>query len=353
MRCLLMHKNIEVATIEYESGVITNVYEILCERHMPIGSFRRGMTLPLVRIYLQAWQRNRAIPEDRLNLQDILNATGNTVYFLGTLSHGMSLTDQYWVKNLTESITWEDVNFYKNGFESSLLTLTGIGNACKTPDYRTNGCLPKSWILQDGIPILVKDAAPGNPYMSANEAVAYEIACKCGIEHAMYFPYTVHGKVYCGTPCFINNDNEEYVPFVQYTNLCHGNKWELAKEISIPESFLWSMTAFDLLIGNADRHDGNFGVIIDPNTMEYIRPAPLFDSGTCLIKSSVFKPFWANPDVAFGNLEKVNFKIPSDDFLRSVVSDIYESFGVGKPDNAIEEILKNAERLRKIPCMLH
>ena len=41
MRCLLMHKDIEVATIEYESGVITNVNEILCERHMPIGSFKK------------------------------------------------------------------------------------------------------------------------------------------------------------------------------------------------------------------------------------------------------------------------------------------------------------------------
>lgn len=217
MRCLLMHKNIEVATIEYESGVITNVNEILCERHMPIGSFQKGMTLPLVRIYLQAWQRNRAIPEDRLNLQDILNATGNITYFLGTLSHGMSLTDQYWVKNLVENITWEDVNFYRNGFENSLLTLTGNGSACKTPDYRTNGCLPKPWILQDGIPILVKDAAPGNSRMSANEVVAYEIACKCEIDHAIYFPYEANEKIYCGTPCFISNDCEEFVPFDLYT----------------------------------------------------------------------------------------------------------------------------------------
>lgn len=353
MRCLLMHKNIEVATIEYESGVITNVYEILCERHMPIGSYRKGMTLQLIRVYLQAWQRSRVIPEDRLNLKDVLAKTGKTMQFLGILTNDMSLTDQYWIKNLTDGTTWEDVNFYKNGFENSLLTLTGNGDVCKTPDYRTNGSLPKSWVLQDDIPILLKDAAPGNPRMSANEIVAYEIACKCGIEHAIYFPYKVNKKIYCGTPCFINSDDEEFIPFIQYTNLYRSSKWELAKEIGIPESFLWNMTAFDLLIGNADRHDGNFGIIIDPNTMEYIRPAPLFDSGTCLIKSPVFKPFWANPDAAFGNLKKVNFKIPSDDFLQSVVSDTYESFGVGKPDNAIEEILKNAERLRKIPCILH
>lgn len=98
-----------------------------------------------------------------------------------------------------------------------MLTLTGNGSACKTPDYRTNGCLPKSWILQDGIPILVKDAAPGNSRMSANEVVAYEIACKCEIDHAIYFPYEANEKIYCGTPCFISNDCEEFVPFDLYT----------------------------------------------------------------------------------------------------------------------------------------
>ena len=82
MRCLLMHKNIEVATIEYESGVITDIYEILCKKHMPVGTYRESMTLQLVRVYLQAWQRNRVIPENRLNLRDVLNATVNTVYFL-------------------------------------------------------------------------------------------------------------------------------------------------------------------------------------------------------------------------------------------------------------------------------
>ncbi|WP_163535142.1 hypothetical protein [Helicobacter suis] len=34
---------------------------------------------------------------------------------------------------------------------------------------------------------------------------------------------------------------------------------------------------FDTLIGNTDRHLGNFGMLIDNNTNEFVRPAPIFD----------------------------------------------------------------------------
>ena len=39
------------------------------------------------------------------------------------------------------------------------------------------------------------------------------------------------------------------------------------------------MRGFDYLIKNQDRHFGNIGVIIDPNTMQIKRLTPLFDHG--------------------------------------------------------------------------
>ena len=40
---------------------------------------------------------------------------------------------------------------------------------------------------------------------------------------------------------------------------------------------------FDSLIINRDRHLGNFGMIVDNNTGEYLRPAPLFDNGCSML----------------------------------------------------------------------
>ena len=42
------------------------------------------------------------------------------------------------------------------------------------------------------------------------------------------------------------------------------------------------MLALDYLIANEDRHFNNFGVIRDSETMEFIGPAPIFDSGTSM-----------------------------------------------------------------------
>ena len=76
MKATLLHKNIEVAYIEYESGMITQIRQILKPEHMPIGTYSTGMTKDMCRIYLQAWQRYRMIPSDRLNLNIVLESAG-------------------------------------------------------------------------------------------------------------------------------------------------------------------------------------------------------------------------------------------------------------------------------------
>lgn len=38
----------------------------------------------------------------------------------------------------------------------------------------------------------------------------------------------------------------------------------------------------DYIIANEDRHQGNFGAVRDAETLEFISPAPVFDSGSAL-----------------------------------------------------------------------
>ena len=50
------------------------------------------------------------------------------------------------------------------------------------------------------------------------------------------------------------------------------------------------MLVIDHLISNRDRHWGNFGVIVDSETREWVCPAPLFDMGESLWCDRAFSP---------------------------------------------------------------
>jgi hypothetical protein len=42
------------------------------------------------------------------------------------------------------------------------------------------------------------------------------------------------------------------------------------------------MIGIDYIIANIDRHHGNFGILRDANTLEWLKAAPVFDSGRSL-----------------------------------------------------------------------
>ena len=349
---MLMHKNIETARIEVEAGRIVGLRETLCPEHMPVGTYASYMTKDICCVYLQAWQKARAIPLERSNLSYVLRAAKRDVFELAALGHGMGLTDQYWFREDGESCRWEDICFAKIGFHASALTLTGGGEVVPSPDYETNGALPKAWVLLDRVPALLKDSPAWLLTASANEVIASQFAQICGVPHASYFPLKVGDKTYCASPCFVDSDSEEFVSLLAYLRTNRGSSIEKAKEMGLSQEFLDNMTAFDLLIGNTDRHEGNFGIIIDPNTMGFVRPAPLFDSGTSLHQwygnDEYFKPFHETKAEALKKLQGIQIKVPSREQIEDIVSSVYEQFGYPEyTKHAIAELCHNADSLRQ------
>lgn len=61
---------------------------------------------------------------------------------------------------------------------------------------------------------------------------------------------------------------------------------------------------FDSLIFNEDRHLGNYGMIVDNNTGEALRPAPIFDNGNSLFmllnEVEEGKPIYAKHRIGIG-----------------------------------------------------
>lgn len=59
------------------------------------------------------------------------------------------------------------------------------------------------------------------------------------------------------------------------------NNHEDIKDRATLKNFFWDMFIVDSLIGNFDRHNGNWGILVDDNTGR-VKLAPVYDCGSCM-----------------------------------------------------------------------
>ena len=117
------------------------------------------------------------------------------------------------------------------------------------------------------------------------------------------------------------------------------------------------MLYLDHLIRNIDRHEKNFGVIIDAETDSIIRMAPIFDSGSCLNWKELdlsykhdAKPFFDNKyeqlDLLTSQDVKNRHKIDFSE-LKKLIQNVYEKFNISeeKYNNAIACINQSYKEL--------
>ena len=114
------------------------------------------------------------------------------------------------------------------------------------------------------------------------------------------------------------------------------------------------MMALDFLIGNVDRHKGNFGIIRNSDTLQWLTTAPLFDNGNCLFfdRENDDMDNWGIDTLgkAFGdsnrlNLQKISFP------------NIFNSINIKKIIEIIDDTLQRnerltAERIDKVICVV-
>lgn len=53
------------------------------------------------------------------------------------------------------------------------------------------------------------------------------------------------------------------------------------KNNKILKQYFWDISIVDALIGNYDRHNGNWGILVNDETQE-VKMAPIYDCGSCL-----------------------------------------------------------------------
>ena len=123
-----------------------------------------------------------------------------------------------------------------------------------------------------------------------NEAAATIVARRLGIYHVPYTFLWEEGIPYSVCEDFITPDTELISAwrimhsmkkdnstslYRHYLNCCEGGVPGMERAIN-------ETIVLDNLIANEDRHQNNFGLIRDANTLRWIGAAPIFDSGSCL-----------------------------------------------------------------------
>lgn len=243
------------------------------------------------------WMDKRIVPKNREFVGEILatlNLDRGDIKGIIDVCKGLSLNDSYWIVPTAASLKYRDYNLYENDFAEilSLVAYTGRPYSDKkittSPELTTNGMLRKAWrnLGLDGIYLYkggTQDYAnAGNEPFS--EFYAAQVAKVMGLNAIDYELIRWKGILTSRCKLFTNKD-VAYVPIGRIVKT-GGIKACLDFYKQLGDEFydqLCSMLVFDAVILNSDRHFGNFGLLRDNKTGEYIAPAPIFDNGNGLM----------------------------------------------------------------------
>ncbi|WP_019909024.1 HipA domain-containing protein [Paenibacillus sp. HW567] len=293
----LMHKNEPVAEIELDEATvsISAIGQVYAKQHVPVGiTVKRGK---IDRAALNEWWRGRAIPASRDGIQEaLIELNLSTTQKLLDKSFGLSLSDQYWIRPSASDLRWSAINFFDNPFSEDVgNVLFGKGSSdamsLMSPDNTSDGWLKKKWAIMDGKRFLVKGGSGATQQEPYNEVIASKILERLGIPHVPYtlmkqedYPYSVCENFITPqteliTAWYVMHTRQKpnHISVYQhYVNCCEA--------LGIPGvvEALDRMIVLDYLIANEDRHQNNLGVIRHAETLEWIGPAPIYDSGSSL-----------------------------------------------------------------------
>ena len=298
MKCNLMHKKIVVAEIKIEettSNIIAlnNVY---APEHLPIGTWQ-GENLFDYRS-LNKWWIGRSIPASRSGIREALEAMDIlSSQSLLVKCYGLSLSDQYWINPIDNSLDWDKINFFDNSFSDDVGDAlfsdlkSNVDIDLMSPDNTSDGLLKKKWKIIEGKRCLIKGGSRPGQQEPLNEVLATSIMSRLNIPHISYSLMWIDGLPHSVCEDFITKDTElisawsimntfkkeDNVPVYQHFIKCCD-----ALGISNVVESIDSMLIVDYIIANGDRHLSNFGAIRNAETLEWEGLAPIFDCGTSM-----------------------------------------------------------------------
>lgn len=234
------------------------------------------------------WCATRVLSLDRKYAKEILNSLGMGQAVtdrerarIALSYHCLTLTDLYWVREAGENISFARINLYENHLSNAFVDVALRGRQMTVQnahllagDTSTNGCFPKAWIRETDGFYLLKD---GDPEAVERELLASRI-CRCfRCRQVQYEPFVYEG---------ITVSKSRLMTSQRY-GIISREAFEIYaanQEIDVMQYILkldpytfYMMNILDYLVGNTDRHWGNWGFLFDNETGEILRLHDLMD----------------------------------------------------------------------------
>ena len=290
----IMHKEKAVACIHRNGRC-----ELYCEKFMPYNLYLENSGVNnidecinnLENFYY--WCSSRMLTLDRKYAKEILNTLGRKQAVtdrdradIALSYHCLSLTDVYWVRGEEEEISFEDINLYNNSLSGAFVDvcLRGKGMTAQNAqlleesdvagDLATSGVAPKAWVRRGKTFGLLKD---GDIRDVKAELLASKIIDCFDVSHVRYCEDMYEGQLVSASE-IISSLEMSLVPAEFVEIYAANNDMGLLDIVLEKDSYSYHMmNIMDYLIGNSDRHWGNWGFYVDNETNELIRLYPLMD----------------------------------------------------------------------------
>ena len=218
------------------------------------------------------WCANRVLTLDRVYAKEILISIGMTQVVTDkdrakiALSYRCtSLTDPYWIRKRGEKISFEEINLYDNHLDNTFIDISlkgrqyTVDNTSLAKDLSTNGCFPKAWKREENGFVLLKD---GGFEAVERELLASKI-CQCfDVSQVIYTEDVFDGTKVTRSE---NITSKEYsiVSMELFEIYAQNHDKNTKKYIMALDSHnYYMMNIVDYLVGNTDRHWGNWGVMV-------------------------------------------------------------------------------------------
>lgn len=233
------------------------------------------------------WCATRVLTLDRKYAKEILNSIGMLQAVTDkdrakiALSYRCaSLTDVFWVKLKKEKISFRDINLYENHLNNTFMDIALKGkqytvqNEYLARDLSTNGCFPKAWQrMNDSFRLLKADDADA----VERELLASQI-CRCfDVSQVLYEKDYFDGEKVSASS---NITSKEYsIVSMEAFEIYAANHERNTKKyiLSLDKHNYYMMNIIDFLVGNTDRHWGNWGVLVRNSNNKPVRLYDLMD----------------------------------------------------------------------------
>lgn len=278
----------------------------------------------------------RKAPKHRKHVQSILKQLGaEDVEGYIRVSNAASLTDTFWVRDEEAPKTWEVVSLYRNDFDENIARIAFEGGSgtlsTTTPELSVDGNYAKCWIKEDGELFLLKRGSETYGREVFAEYYASQLAEAICNESVRYDLVRHHGHL--ATKCRIfTSEGRGFSPMMYHVENPHSVS--VREALAIIEKYgdgenFRRMMVFDALTLNIDRHLGNFGLLVDNETLAPLGMAPVFDHN----RSMLF------------NLSDERFMAQDMDGLIDIYPRLMGEFNLNANDMLTDEIINDLRNL--------